>query len=763
MGVLAVAGCIVAVGYSRAAHVSVGSAGALLLLAVVAIAAQGATSVRTRRHEIGLAQLRGRHGSRLVWTAVTEPVVILLAATAAGIAIGVVVTRAAVHRWVGDRATFAMTGAEWATAAVVLLVSVVVVGVVSWRTIHESLTAKLDDMDRPRATTVAAMFITLLVLLGAVVSIYQARQLGASRADWVSFLSPALVGLAAGQIGIWLVAVLSRQAMGSPRLNKRLTWYLTLRRLTRRADSVAAIRIVVAAAVVAGVAASAWVGSGDWRDQMARMETGGPVAFAVPAGGFQAYAASHQADPRGRWLMAISASPDPSGGSYRDVFVDSPRWDRVVGTFFSGTPVAAVSHEISSLAQAPAPRPARGNTFAVTFSAQSVRRAWPTARIKRTPAYWQLVPLLFSISYVDSQGNGQSLQVPADPGRKPGSVRPGVVGYSAVLPGCTRACAIETVRVQGATHQAPLHVMSMSFGDAQLLPGDGSGMVLPTQNAGFRAVPSRGGLDLWLTAGFTSHLFLTWEPPGIRPALVTPGLRLERAGGHPQAYSLDGGSQPVLVAGQVPALPLLGRAGLLLDLATALRGAGGQLPDTETFVVARADTPASIFQRLDSTGAVGRRITVGQTLSTIRRSGTAPGTQLYALVAVFGLLIAGVSVVSCTAEQRRRRRTEAAALRVVYVDADTLARGYRGEAEVLGAAVTVVTSVAVWIACRALLGVLPLVAPGRFGLLFDARPRVGLVAGLAVVAGMFVTLVMLLSLRAVGRSSPPSTLRGEDL
>ena len=72
-GVLAVAGCVAAVGYSRTTEVSPGSAGALLLLGVVALATQGVASVHARRYEIALSQLRGRHGLRLLRAAVAEP------------------------------------------------------------------------------------------------------------------------------------------------------------------------------------------------------------------------------------------------------------------------------------------------------------------------------------------------------------------------------------------------------------------------------------------------------------------------------------------------------------------------------------------------------------------------------------------------------------------------------------------------------------------------------------------------------------------
>jgi hypothetical protein len=331
-----------------------------------------------------------------------------------------------------------------------------------------------------------------------------------------------------------------------------------------------------------------------------------------------------------------------------------------------------------------------------------------------------------------------------------------------VLPRCARACALDSVRVQGLTHQTALHLTNMSFADEQLLPDGDAGMVLRTQTGGFRAVPSAGGVDLWLTSPYISSVLLEVERGHLPAALVTPGMRLERAGGLPLAYGPDGRPRAIRVAGEVPALPLLGRSGLLLDLGTALHGAGGQLPDTETLVVARADTPAPVLHELMSTGAVGKRLTVAQALADIERTSTAHGATLYGIIAVFGLLIAAVSVVSATVEQRQERRVEAASLRVIGVEVGDMAGGYRAEAGSLGASVAVVAALAVWIGCSALLPVLPLVEPGRFGLLFDATPRGNLVAGLAVVAGTFVTLVIFLSFRLVGRSSPPSLLRTED-
>jgi FtsX-like permease family len=763
IGVLAVAGCVVAAGYARATHTSAGSAAALLLLGGTAVAVQGAASVQARRFEIALLQLRGGQGLRLLRGAVAEPAVILVVAAVVGALLGWVAARAAVHRWLGPRTSFAMTAYEWSTAGLVLMVSLLVVVAVSWRTTYEPLLSKLDNLQRPRGATATGVFLSLLVLIGAVVSVYQARSFGVRHADWVSYLSPALLGLAAGQVGIWLVSLLARATTSAGALDRRLGWFLTLRRLARRATSVALLRIVVAAVVVAGIAASAQLGSAAWREQTARVEVGGPVSFAVAGGGLRAYTASHRADPRGRWLMAMAASPDPTGGSYRDAFVDSPRWHRVVGGFFAGTPIAAVSDRIGVLAPRQVVRVVSGRRFSVAFSARTAARTLPGARQRRhlaqLPSYLQSPALQFTVTYVDGTGNEQLLQVPTTLLRLPARVDPGEVGYSARIRGCDLGCAVEGVAVQGRTRHGPLRITGMSIGKSSLLPGGPAGMVL-RRSARVRAVAG-GGLDLVLRASYKPFPLLSWGPVPAAPALATPGLRLQHVGGHPQAYGIDGQPRPVDVRGQVPALPLLGRAGLLLDLGSALRGAGGKIPVTRTRIVARADTPPAVLRRLRATGAVGARRTVAQTLAAIQRSGTAQATTLYALVAAFGLAIAAVAVVSATVEQRRSRRLEAASLRVVGVEIEEVAGAYRNEAAVLGAAVAVVAGAAVWLGCQELLGVLPLADPGQFGLPFDATPAAGVVAGLALVAGAFVALVVFAGLRLVGRSSPPILLREE--
>jgi putative ABC transport system permease protein len=765
LGAVTVLGCVLGVGFSSSAHLPAGSAGALLLLAIVAVAAQAAAYVRAHRHDVALAQLRGVRGPALLWTAVAAPVLLLGVAAVAGSVLAAV-GGPVVARWWGDAgSTFEMAGDEWITAAGVLAVTVLVVVASSWRTTYEPLVRKLGSHERPHPASTAGLFLILLVAIGALFSAYHARQLGAGRADWTSFLSPALVGLTAGQIGIWLLVVASRLALGSRRLDASVPSFLALRRLTRQGGSVATIRVCTAAVVVAGVAASAWVGAERWRDQTARIETGGQIAYEVPTGALQAYAASHAADPDGRWLMAMTASPDPSGGSARDMFVDSPRWRRVVGPFFAGTPVDTVSRGIDALPQGQPVTTVRAKSFTVRFPRASARRALPSRREvrrnQRRSGVYGYVPIRFSLTYVDDQGDLQAVNLPDRDASLPKGVGRGVVGYSVSVPGCSRACAVETVSVQGRTH-GRLQVAAMTFGDQQLL-GGGSGALSPSsRRVGVTSVVSQRGLSLRVNDPYDPSPLLDWKADGVAQALATPGVRLSTAGGQAQADGVDGQSRPVQVAGQVPALPLLGRAGLLLDLGTALRGASGQIPDSHKVIVARSDTPPAILKRLAATGAVATKSTVSSRLERIRRSGSADGIRLYALIAGFGVLICGVSVVSSTLGQGHARRTEAASLRVVGVSVRALRRSYRIEAGWLGAAVAVIALAASWICCSAVLVALPLIDSGRFGLGFDATPPIALLTGFALGAGIAFAAAVAVTLQPVAAAATPSRLRDAD-
>jgi hypothetical protein len=258
---------------------------------------------------------------------------------------------------------------------------------------------------------------------------------------------------------------------------------------------------------------------------------------------------------------------------------------------------------------------------------------------------------------------------------------------------------------------------------------------------------------------YNQHPLLSWPRPAPLPALSTPGLHLERARRSPVVAGPDGTAVPVARRTTVAAVPVLGRTGSLLDLATALRGAGGVIPGTTSSIVARPDTPASVTARLRATGAVEGMHTLEGTRARIDQAGTARRTALYLLVAAFCMVVAAVSVVSGVSTARRGRALEAAALRVSGVDTATLRRSSLYESSALAVIVLVAALAGASVCCRALLGVLPLTDLSEHGIPFDAHPPLGALALLATVAAVAFGGATFLGVRTVADASPPRTLR----
>ena len=280
---LVIAGTVVALGFSRVTHVPTGSVYALVLLGLIAIAAQSVESVHRREHDLALARLRGRSGVRLLFFAVAEPSAVVLAGAAAGVGAGWLLARAVIASWLPSGTTFALSAHEWEGVGLVTFANLAVVLACSWGAMRAPLLEQLAGTRRPRGASTVGTFLQALLVLGAVVAVYQAHQSARSRVDWVTLVSPAVIGLAAGQVLIWLL--IASLAVLIPRSSAAgLGWFITVRRLLRRADSLALIRMVVAAGVVFAVAASASTAARSSREERARLQVGAPVSYPVRGG-----------------------------------------------------------------------------------------------------------------------------------------------------------------------------------------------------------------------------------------------------------------------------------------------------------------------------------------------------------------------------------------------------------------------------------------------------------------------------------------------
>jgi len=740
---LVAAGTVVAVGFARLTDVSPGSAGSLVLLGFVAIAAQSVESVRRREPELALARLRGRRGLSLIWFVVAEPCVVLVGGAVVGLGVGSLVGRAVVGAWLPRGTTFRLDGTMVAAVGAVTLGGIVLVLATSWGVVRAPLAQQIVGARRPRATSAVGLFQQVVLVLGAVVAVYQAHQAARSRVDWVTLVSPALVGLAAGQVVVWLMLALLAGVV--PRTaGSGLGWFITSRRLLRRVDSLALVKMVVAAGVVAGVAASAFTVAQGWREERARLQIGAPVSYRVPGGALAAYAAAHAADPQGRWLLPIARYTADSEPANRRVFVDSSRWS-VVGDFFHGTSVEPLAGVLAKFPPPTAVDYLRGSRLTADIGSSSLRRA---------------VDLVLNVQYVNGADDLVlgSLHLRAADGTTPA---PGITRFTVPLHRCQLACRVSEIQLNGSSAQ-PVVITNLVFAGRRLLDPS-SGIQLVT-HGGERAARLGTGLAVtlpgWRYQG--AGTIASFHGPSSRTDAVTTWRLARGTDGSPTVPGVDGSPIPVSIVARMRVLPFVGTSGSVLDLSRALAGASGGIPATAAVILSRADTPASVIDALRATSAVGAPTTYSEMLSRLGRAPRAEGTRLYALTAAFAALIALVSIASSVAQQVRERRVEAASLRSVGIDATTIVSAYRREALVLAGAAFAGTGAAAWLSCWALLPALPLVSGWVFAPPLDLTPDPLLIGPTALVAAATVAAVTYAAVRGIGRSAPPRLLR-EDL
>lgn len=745
---LVVAGTVVAVAFGERADVSAGSAGAVILLGLVAIGAQVAESVRRREPEIALARLRGRRGHRLLFFTAVEPVIVIVFGAVVGAAGGLLAARWLVRRWLTRATPPGLDPRALVIGGLVALATVLLAIVVCWRTGRRPLVGQLVETRRPRSATAGLLFLQVLLILGAIVAIYQAGQAPGKRLDWVTLVSPAIVGLAAGQVLVWLIraGLASAARRGDA---GRLGWFLTVRRLARRADSLAVVRLVVAAGVVLAVAACAVSAATTWRQNIAGLQTGGPVSYPVASGALRAYAAAETADPQGRWLMPAAAYVDDSQGSDRRVFVATDRWDRVVGGFFADTTASKVGHAVATLPKAPSLPVVRTASVTAEVSTSDVRAAYPG--------------LVLTIQYLNDAGDIAQVDLPLKQGGG-APAGPGLTRYTAKVSRCAHACLVAGLDAEGFTRPGDsLHLASLMFGSQPVI-GPGSRFVPSSGSATIRVSPAGTGLDISMP-----RVKFYWYYPAkvvgrasrkqAVSVVTTPGIRFQTQSGRPYVQGTDGMNRPVHVTTTVPTIPFVGTRGSLGDLGTVLAGSVGTIPATHAVVIARADTPAKVLAALQATGSVGRPTTYQQQVDRLADTPRAQGTRLYALVALLAALIALIGMASAAAQQVRERRSEAASLRSVGVRSRSIGRAYRTEALLLAVGAAIGTAVAGWLAAWIMLPALPLTSAVPHVPTLDASPHTSIVVATAVAAGIAVALVVYAAFRRVARTARPRLLR----
>ncbi len=690
------AGAVAVDGASRSGHTPAAIGAMLALYGAVALAEQTARSTIDRIHDVALARLRGMTGMRLVAFAAGPLLAVSLVGVLLGTGVGLLLAKRITDGW---HTSYTVGAREILVGVGLLLGAWATVALVAASVIRRPLGDALSVHPRRRSDSWLTLFLEILVVAAAALAVYQAHRGGHG---WVPVIAPALVALAAGQVVAWLLLLV-------PKFGRRLGPALTSRRLRRDPDPASVVRILVAATVLLAITLTGGRAAAAWRDDASRLRSGGPLVVSFSDGAFRAYAAAHEADPSGRWLMA-AVSVDDLRPTQRRVFVDAARWPAVVGDFMAGTSASSATARMSDLAAQPDPVLMRGASLRVL------------------------------VSGFDAGGGGAGVVAAryVGDGGFPLTTRVNVTGDGPAisrLRQCRVACFLLSLTVNGTT----------TFDVRRVVAGTQDLLSHPVSYAG------DGTLQV---LSFTDDA----HPPAgqAMQALTTPDVTL-----HATVPGVDGGSPGVRVVGSVDGLPFLGRSGSLLDLPRVLRGAVGTVAAAHSVVVARADTPPAVLAKLRADGG-SAPTEFAAVQASLDATPEARADRIALLVAIGVALIALTHLVAWLASQMGRRRAEVAGLRAAGLHPIVVRRAYVVEAVTLAGIVLVAAVVAAAATTTTLLGPMRLVGGWSVAPLIDLAVRPWLLVtvglGVAVVTAACCTVVF----TRFGRAARPAALREAD-
>lgn len=764
MTVVVVGGAVTVLQFAEAAGTSPWLTAPLLLLGAVAVPSIGAELAVARREEVGLARLRGIHGARLWRFLLVEPLLAITLGALLGLAVGAAGTLFATSTWL-DGSALAIDRPALLAAAGIAGAGLVIVGLSAGAALREPLAAQVSARRRPRRATTLAVFLSVLVLVGAGVAAYRSRT-GDGEPDLLVLLGPALVGLALGQVAIWVVRIAARGL--TPATERRgLGAFLAARRLARADDLVTPIRLVVAAAVVGSLALSGALAVSGWTAEQAAVEVPGARTIdASELGAMGAVDLTERADPEGRHLLATAIVRNETRLPERRAYVDAARWDDVVGDFYDETPARAASDAVSRLDTGMAPVQVAGDRLDVTMTGLEV----PGVRTFRGPdgqdvrvGGGRVVLTLSFVSAANTSGAvAVNLAVPDDGTPVSRSVR---------VRACAEGCVVTGLSIDrdsnGLLDDSDFVVLveELALGDDDLLAEawtpDPSSVESALNNRFIRsyeppdviAVNRADGLQLALLPGVPLALDLDLGPAGV-PVLVAD----EDA---PQALDLGGDDRVTEVLGVARSMPLVGTVGTLADIRASAVGSGPTVPSAEVQIVAADGTPQSVLDQVAAATDAQWRTRQAVRESLGERFGGAQSVA-YALTALACALVALLALGAGVARHRRDYRRDVASLRVLGISTGTARRAGRAELVSLTALVLAGVVAGGWLAVTLLLDGLPLLTIPVAGLALDTAPHAWPLAIPALVSAAAVVVVGGRARAVRAATTRPSLLREED-
>ncbi len=339
--------------------------------------------------------------------------------------------------------------------------------------------------------------------------------------------------------------------------------------------------------------------------------------------------------------MAAVLVPDDQPARRR-AFVDTSRYDAVVGDFYDGTGAAAVGDDVELPGRGPPAAGHAGTTVSATAEAFPVR-------VPQTPPR-AIGATQITLDYVTAAGS---------PGRavlRLLGAPYGIVEASEPLDRCDEGCVVRGLLVEtGVQFGDDFFVIgddrltdfnpgrattltSLRFGDVELVdeewkvsgagerPPEDTGTIEPT-DAGLVVTTGASGVVRADAVGRDARSSRSSPRPGL--SFGEPGPQVDSPGGDPN---------PAEIRAELPALPLVGAAGLFGDLRTALYASSPTVPAAQVTILAAADTPADVLAALVDEGGTVR--TLDDISTSVERESGAVQAWMYAVMAGCCLLVA---------------------------------------------------------------------------------------------------------------------------
>ena len=289
----------------------------LLLLAWLVLFEVVAASAEARAPEVAVAKLRGLRSRDVAMFALSEPVVLLVAATPLGLLAGWLTTKALASRVLLDGVPVHLGAASYAAAAVALAGGLVAAALATRRILRRPILDQWRRAEEHATRTRRMLVLDGALAVGAVIALVVLRHhsgLGGRRST-LMLLGPGLAVLAAALVGLRGLPIVAAAGASMTRASRHLGTFLATRQVARRATE---HRFAVLLAVATGLAAFAVTATSVVRlneTKRAEVEVGADRVINVQtASGVDLAQAVRRVDPDGRWAMA-GAEWTPVGGT----------------------------------------------------------------------------------------------------------------------------------------------------------------------------------------------------------------------------------------------------------------------------------------------------------------------------------------------------------------------------------------------------------------------------------------------------------------